>query len=136
MIEFAPINVFDATNFAYADFGMTGGILLSDGNVMIWDHAPTDSFLRWGKVGYSRLGFCHFLEARVDFRTFSSPTIHLDYSLDGRYIEPYMRDTLEVSHDPSGIVFPNKRARWMTITVAGKYDVSYMEARANISGRR
>jgi hypothetical protein len=137
LIEFAPINVFDPLNFSFSDMGMTAGIKYNS-DIYIFDHNPSDSYMKWGRIGAYRLGFNHFLEGRVDFRNFHEGQLVLGFSLDGRTEELSYQQTI-VTPYPTHFVelFPNQRARWMSVTVAGKYDVCYSEYRyEQISGRR
>lgn len=137
LVELAPMNVFDMQNFSYPDMGMTAGICTLDGKVYLFDHLPIDSQIRYGKIGYYRLGYCHFLETRVDFRTLFGGSITLSFSDDGRIIEGDWGITQYMPYETFyAILFPNIRARWMTLTISGIFDLCYMESRANISGRR
>lgn len=136
MIDFYPTNVYNPASYTATDKGITGGIKLSTGEVFMWDNEPADSWIRYGKIGYYRLGMCHFLESRIDFRKPATGNITLDFSINGRGIEVEWQQEYVVTEDYGIVIFPNQRARWMTITISGKYDLSYMETRANISGRR
>jgi hypothetical protein len=127
---------YSGTSFDYTDLGITAGLLRTDGLIYLFDHIPTEGFLRYGKMGYYRLGMVHFLETIMDFRDFADCTIRIDSSLDGRnldssvYLEESFTDVLGIR------MYPNMRYRWYTITISGKYDLQYMEVRGNISARR
>ena len=122
--------------FSYTDLGVTAGLLRSDGLIYLFDQDPSEGFIRYGKMGYYRLGMVHFLETMLDFRDFFIGTVRVDSSLDGRNLDSsqYLEETF---NNVLGVrMYPNMRYRWYTITISGKYDLQYMEVRGNISARR
>jgi hypothetical protein len=124
------------TSSGHTNIGPSAGLLNVDGKIYIFDDQPADSWIRYGKMGYYRLGMVHFLETRIDFRTPSTGNIELDFSLDGRNSDPSINFSYTYSDEVSYRMYPNQRSRWMTVKISGNYDLQYMEIRGNISNRR
>ena len=136
LVDFTGANTANNPIVDYTNTGMFAGTLHSDGKIYLFDHKPADSFIRYGKVGYYRLGMVHFLETRIDFRDYATGSIRLDFSMDGRNIDPSLSHIRYYQDALSYRVYPNQRSRWSTLTISGNYDLQYMEVRGNISGKR
>lgn len=136
LVEFTGSNISNISNFSYTDLGMTAGLLHSDGLIYLFDHQPADSWIRYGKIGYYRLGMVHFLESRIDFRTYASGSLTVDFSMDGRNLDSSLQRVYNYNSQLMYRVYLNQRARWMTLKISGNYDLQYMEIRGNISCRR
>lgn len=121
---------------SYTNFGIRSGSLLTNGTISLFDNAPTDSWIRYGKIGFYREGFTNLREVRVHFRTLSTGNIITDSSYDGRSLEPALQTTTAFSGVKSVIAYSDYAARWHTVKISGKYDLQYLEVRGTISGKR
>lgn len=136
LVDYMPINAGLTGQVAASDFEMKMGQLNSLGQIHVYDKYPADSWIRYGKAGYYRLGHTEMLETKVHFRNPANGTIRIDSSMDGRHIDP----TLTVSEALNNVreyTFKYKRnGRWFTISLFGTWDLQFMELRGNITGRR
>ena len=135
LIDYIATNASTYGTFGFTDLGITAGALINN-QLTVFNTTPVDGYIKYGKIGYYRLGVVQLLETRVDFRFLCAGNITLEASLDGRNIAPdvtFSEDFFAVS---TIRVYPNIRYKWYTITISGEYDITYMETRANISGRR
>ena len=135
LIDYVASNASGFNAFSFTDLGITGGALI-DSKLTIFTTSPADGYIKYGKIGYYRLGVVQLLETRVDFRFLCAGNITLEASLDGRNIAPDVTFSEDYFAVNTIRVYPNIRYKWYTIKISGDYDITYMETRANISGRR
>jgi len=135
LFDMAPVNATGPT-VSYTNFGVAMSMMDAAGAIKIFDTNPATSWIRYGKMGYSRLGFTKAQEIRVHFRSSSTGNVILDSSLDGRALEPTMTIPFPFTTAASIEVGCYNVGRWHTITVSGNWDLQYMEFRANSAGRR
>lgn len=136
IVDYNPQNSNSNGAIPYTNFGIRAGCLLTDGKVALFDNTPTDSWIRYGKIGYFRKGFTILLEVLAHFRTLSTGIITLDASLDGRNLEPGLQYYIPFTDSKNVVAYPDTSARWHTVRVSGKWDLQYLEVRGIISGRR
>lgn len=136
LVDFNGSGANATSQVPYTNQGVLAGVLKEDGKVYAFDSSPIEGFITYGKIGFFRLGFTHFLEARVDFRERGSGTVILEASIDGRNINTTLQQTFTFTDNNTVRVYPNMRVRWANLKITGKYDLQYMEVRGNISGRR
>jgi len=136
VLGLTPDNSFDDDVAGFTDFGMNAGILNKAGVIRLFDNSPTDSFIRYGKIGFHRTGFTALYAASVHFRSNSTGTLEVENSINNRDLREANKlvttfsDTRIVEHKSSF------SARWHTLTVRGIWDLQYMEVSAKVSGRR
>lgn len=135
LLEMAPINATGPT-VTYSNFGISLSMMDAAGAIKLFDTTPADSWIRYGKIGYSRLGFTKAQEIRVHFRSSSTGNIILDSSIDGRALEPTYSIPFPFTTAASIEVGCYNVGRWHTVTVSGNWDLQYMEFRANSAGIR
>ncbi len=137
LVEVVPVNQLESGAISYDQFGMDAGILSSTGVIKIFtEDSSSDNNIRYGKIGYYRLGFTQFLEARIHFSKPSTGTITLDSSIDGISLDPSLSYSESFTSALSHVFQIAERARWFTISISGDYDLQFLEFRANISGTR
>ena len=135
--HFDSVNAFSSPQFNYTDVGMTAGLFVStSGLISILDDEPTDSFLRYGKIGYYRLGYTNIFELHVSFRHFGDCTFLIEASTDGASLDPSLSHTETFTNVMQALLHPDISARWFTVKVSGNYDLTGMEFRGKIASRR
>lgn len=135
IVCFNPVNSTAGGSISYTDFGMNAGIIDVSNNVKLFDAAPDDSFIRYGKIGYHRLGMTTAYEVKVHFRASPSCVMVVDTSLDGLGLEPALAREF-ILEDMYNTEYLNNSGRWHTISLYGKFDLQYLEFRGIIAGRR
>src|ERR1044071_2373322 len=115
---------------------MLAGVLKEDGFIYLFDNAPTDSYLTWGKIGYYRRGVSDIQEITFNFAAVSNGSVKIDLSLDGKTIideaafESSFDDARQVT------VYPPYSGKWFNVTIKGKFDVSDLLTVGMPKGRR
>lgn len=135
LVDYSPINS-ASQPVTFTNFGIDMGMLNSSGNLKLFDAIPVDSWIRYGKLGYYRLGMTQAHEIIVHFRKSSSGTITLDSSLDGRSLELTLQQIWYFSSVANTTVLADQVGRWHTIKISGQFDLSFLEFRGTITGRR
>ena len=135
LLDIAPINSVNAP-LSFTNFGMEMGMLAVDGTFNIFDALPAESWMRYGKIGYYRLGVTQIQEVHAHFGMPSSGIISVDTSLDGRVIDGYYSVNTSYNSAVKATAYGGNVGSWHTITISGIYDLTYMEFRGNIAGRR
>jgi hypothetical protein len=135
IMSMTPINI-QENSLQYTNFGMETSVLNAAGNLYLFDSKPTDSWIRYGKIGFSRLGFTQVHEVVAHFRQSSTGNIIVDSSLDGRSLEIPLRTTWGFTGMGNVTAYVENNGRWHTIIVSGIFDLNYLELRGNITARR
>ena len=123
-------------NLATDNFGVDAGVLKADGFIYSFTADSDVSWIRYGKIGFSRQGFTKGLEVRADFRTPSKGSITIDSSMDGRDLDPELQLDFPYEYCRSFVAKFSNAARWQTVTISGRFDLQFLEFRGNISGIR
>jgi len=135
LFDISPVNALTpyipATNF-----GMDMGILLTTGALKMMDSLPIDSRITYGKIGYYRAGVTGGQEVEAHFRTPFTGGIVCDSSLEGELADFDSRYSAGFNGVRVAIAYPPNVGVWHTITIAGNYDLQYLEFRGTIAGRR
>lgn len=134
-IDYNPINDIQAS-VSYTHFGMDAGMLTASGAIKIFDARPLDSWMRYGKIGYYRLGFTKLEEVKVHFRNTSTGSIEIDSSFDGRALEYTQHSISYFTTQASHTFYCDQIGRWHTVKITGTYDLQFLEVRGNVAGRR
>jgi len=134
-VDFSPINevTFDpvleeaVTRFTYDNFLSRLGAVLENGVTTMWDDAPEDSYLVYGKIGWRRSRMTMMQEIFLEFAENPNANIILESSLDRRTLDPYnMRSepVVRAGHTWYGTI----TARWFNIIVRGsRYHLTGLE---------
>lgn len=137
IFAYSALNNGDNGFIPYSNFGMDCGVVLEvDNKISLFDKAPVDSWMRIGKIGYSRLGFTRAYEVKAMFRSPSTGKITLDVSLDGRTLETSLQVVTSFNNKVKCDMYPDISGRWHTLKIEGNYDLQYLEFRGTIAGRR
>ena len=137
IFSYSALNNGDNGFIPYSNFGMDCGVVLEvDNKISLFDKAPVDSWMRIGKIGYSRLGFTRAYEVKAMFRSPSTGKITLDVSLDGRTLETSLQAVTSFNNKVKCDMYPDISGRWHTLKIEGNYDLQYLEFRGTIAGRR
>jgi hypothetical protein len=136
LIDMQPVNQFNTVILTADDEGMDAALHLVDTTIKIFDDLPADSIVRYGKVGTYRLGMTDILETKIQNGKACTGILSIDSSMDGRTIDSTLH--YEVSYASARIVeaYPDISARWHVISVSGNYDLTGLEVRTTIAGRR
>jgi hypothetical protein len=137
LLDYSPINTLSGT-LNYTNFGMDMAMLepVATGKIRTFDSRPTDSWMRYGKLGFYRQGFTQAQEVKCHFRSSSTGTIEVDSSLDGRSLELALVETYPFTSAASVTGYFGNSARWHTVKISGQFDLQYLEFRGNVAGRR
>lgn len=136
LLDYSPINSGASGIIPYEVFGMVAGALLPSGKVSLFDSKPADSYIKYGKIGYYRLGMTYCEEVLVHFRTQSTGQLIINTSLDGRAEEISQTAITEFTDADYVTATSSSCGRWNSVTVQGNYDIQYMEYRGTKAGRR
>jgi hypothetical protein len=136
LLDYTPVNALADMIIDYDEMQVRGGLLGLDGHVSLFDAFPANSYIKYGKIGYSRLGMTDAEEVRVSVRTASDFTIGLEGSLDGRTVEGGLVTSESFLNKTSGILNASLSARWYNICISGLYDLTHLEFRGHEAGRR
>lgn len=136
LVSIAPVNETQNSVLPYTNLGLDAGVLDAAGNVILFDVAPTDSDLTYGKIGFYRLGYTNAEEVIAMFRVASTGTITVEASMDGRVTDPTLTSTTTFTAADMVTCYLNQSAKWFTVTISGQFDLQYLEFRGTIAGRR
>lgn len=136
LLDYQPLNDQSGGGIPYNRFGILGGVLKSNGGVYLFDDQPTDSVIKYGKLGYYRLGVTSVEEVRVHFASLCTGTLRVEGSLDGRNLGADSNKSIDYEDTANVTLTGGFPARWHNIVVSGIYDIQYMEYRAVVQGRR
>lgn len=134
-LDYNPINDIQAA-VSYTRFGMDAGMLEATGTIKLFDARPADSWIRYGKIGYYRLGMTQLHEVRVHFRNTSTGIVTVDSSFDGRALELIQTGMSYFTTQASHTFYCSQIGRWHTIKISGQYDLQFLEVRGTVVGRR
>lgn len=136
LIETTPVNANILDTITYTDLGTNAGILNAVGEIRVFDSTPTDSWMRWGKLGYYRLGMTDILEIKASNRIPLNTSIMVDSSMDGKILDMTLSESYYYWNEVICEALPDISARWHTVKISGNYDLTGLEIRAKIAGRR
>jgi hypothetical protein len=136
LTDLEAVNLANPSIVTEDDKGMTACIRYIDSTLRVFDDTPEDNILRYGKIGSYRLGMTDILETRVQFRDACTGTLTIDSSLDGRTIDATLQFSVNWTAVTVVEAYPDISARWHIVTLSGNYDLTGLEVRATLSGRR
>lgn len=136
LLDYSPINSISSGIIPFEVFGIKGGCIKADGLVYLFDEAPTDSWLTYGKIGYYRQGFTYLEEIKVNFASPCQAQIYAEGSLDSKNLEASIIKSQTIDNENSGVLYSNLSARWFDITISGIFNLTHLEFRGVFAGRR
>jgi len=136
LFDSTPINAAISGSITYSDLGINAAMLDASGVVRLFDSFPEESWIRYGKLGYYRQGFTNILEVRTQMRVPSEYQVIVDSSMDGKLLDLDLGNTSWFSEALVGESYLDISARWHTIKIAGNFDLTGLEVRATLAGRR
>lgn len=136
LLDFTPINTLSSSLIPYSSFGVEGALLTAEGVLYSFDANPSSSYIKYGKIGMSRLGFTSLEEIHAQFRLDSTGTIEVESSLDGKYVDASLTKTASFSSTKLASLFDGPVGKWHNISLTGQYDLTYLEYRSFTQGRR
>lgn len=136
LLDYQPLNTQSGGGIPYNRFGILGGVLKSNGKVYLFDDKPSDSNITYGKIGYYRLGMTAVEEVRVHFKSLSTGTLTAQASLDGRLPATGLFRTEEFTNAYECVLYGGFSGRWHNLTIAGIFDIQYLEYRGFAQGKR
>lgn len=136
LLDYSPINSSSGGVIPYSTFGMKAGVIKSDGYVYLFDWFPEDSYIAYGKIGYARLGMTNLEEITLYFRTPSTGTVEIEGSLDGSTLEAGLAKLVPHEEQLRVNIGANLSGHWFNILVTGIFDLTHMEFRGVMGGRR
>jgi len=135
LIEYSPINS-NTNSLSFTNFGVTGGLVDVNGVLTVFDALPLDSYIKYGLYGLYRLGYTNIEEVKVSQRFPLSYSVKTSSSDNGRD-EAFMRYNLEnYTNSNISVQYCGLSGRWHTVKISGNYDLTGLEIRGTISGRR
>lgn len=136
LIDLQPVNQYTPMIITEDDKGMTAAIMDYTGTIQVLDDAPSESLIRYGKAGYYRLGMTNVLEVLAHNRDKRTGTLTVDASMDGLSIDTTLSYSLNFTGTKHIAAYPDISARWHTVSFTGNYDLTGLEIRGKIAGRR
>lgn len=125
---------------SYSNLGIKMALLVNDGvddnNIYNIDSLPTDSWMRYGKIGYTRKGMTNGFEIRAHFRLPFTGDITIDGSLNGFVLNNSIQQNFSFTDVMNANCFFDMTSRWYTVKVSGNYDLQYIEFRGTIASSR
>lgn len=136
LVDLAPINSHKQRRVNPNTFSMQAAMLDSQGKVWMFNNQPTISELRYGKLGYHRLGFTDLEEMRLWFGRQSTGILQIEPSLTGDKPEGSLIKESAFDGTTSLVANYSLSARWYNVTLKGQYDVKGIEFIGRKSARR
>lgn len=137
LVDWSPINSHAGDQSIPFDiFSVTAGCLLPDYTIANFDSAPEESLIRYGKIGYFRLGFTAAEEVRLHFREPAEGSVTIEGSLDGKNVAAAISKLETFSDTMTHTLRSNLAARWFNVVVQGNYDIKHLEFRGRKVGKR
>lgn len=97
----------------------------------------SNSYIRIGKIGYTRHGMTSCEEIHLYFRVPFIGLISVEGSLDGTFLDEIMTKVTDVAEPTMQVVlYPSTVARWHSIVIEGKYDLAQVEFRGSVVGNK
>lgn len=136
LLETYPINSAENNTITYSDLGSNAAIFDAAGLVYLFDSEPLDSWIRYGKIGFQRLGMTWSGEIKVSMRYASDFRIQVDSSLTGKLLDMGLTQWGGFYNKIEGVLLTDISARWHSVKISGNYDLTGLEVRGTLAGRR
>lgn len=136
IFDYYPINAQVDSSIPYDAFIMDAGALLSNGSICLFNDAPDESIIAYGKLGYFRQGFTKGELVKLKFRSASSGAVTVEGSLNGKAIDTALTSSSLFSNAIQHTHPLNLSARWFNIIVQGIFDLTDLEFLGRSQGKR
>ena len=136
LLETYPINSAENNTITYSDLGSNAAIFDAAGLIYLFDSEPLDSWIRYGKIGYQRLGMTWSGEIKVSMRYASDFRIQVDSSLTGKLLDMGLSQAGNFYNEIEATLLTDIAARWHSVKISGSYDLTGLEVRGTLAGRR
>lgn len=136
LLDYHPINSDSAIPVTGMNQGMLAGVLKADGFIYMFDKYPADSMLTWGKVGYYRQGFTDLEEVTFNFAQASTGKLFVDISLDGKTVMTPAHYEQGHTNVVQKTIYPPFSGKWFNIGITGQFDISDIQVKGRVKGRR
>lgn len=136
LVDLSPINSHRQRKVASSTFSIQAAMLGVEGELFTFNDKPGYSELRYGKLGYHRLGFTDLEEMRVWFAKQSTGILQIEPSYSGDKPESSFIQEFEFDDTTSVVANYSLSARWYNVTLKGNYDVKGIEFIGRKSARR
>lgn len=136
LLDYSPVNSPQNGLQSYARFGILGGIVDPNGAIRLFDTNPVRSVAVFGKFGYYRQGMTSPEEVRVHMRIPCTGSVQLNTSVEGKFYTLSLNQLQEFTSEIETTLYGGYSGRWHNVVVQGNYDISYLEFRGIIQGRR
>lgn len=136
LLDYSPINSNHDQIITYSNFGLDAGILKDNGTIRLFSSVCTDSFIRYGKLAFSRQGYTYPEKIQINFRRPFTGNIEVDTSLDGRSIQASLHETDSFIGVGLATVYPENAGKWYTMSIGGEFDLRSIEFTGRVSGIR
>lgn len=135
MVETTPINSSISSTITYTDLGMDAASFKGDGFLHPFSNEPADSYIKYGKLGVYRLGMTSLQEVRIHQAQASNYKVQIGSSKEGLAVTD-LSDEVTYSSNMSSTTYCSVSARWHSIKISGTFDLTGLEIRTKIAGRR
>jgi hypothetical protein len=136
LVDYAPLNSNHQKIVSFSDFGMNAGTLLSTGYITLFSTVCTDSYIKYGRLGYYRQGYTYPEVVTCQFARPFTGEIEVEASLDGRSVHASLTENKSYSSVGYANMYPAYAGTWFNISVTGEFDLRGLEFTGRISGRR
>lgn len=136
LLDYLPINTYAPSSQSYERFGIMGGILTEGGYLHLFDAYPQDAWITYGKMGYYRQGTTSVEELNIHMAIPVDCTVTVDTSLTGKNLTTGFSKTESYTQQDNIRFCGGYNGRWHNVTIAGQFDISFIEYRGNPKGKR
>lgn len=124
LLDYSPINSLIGSSIPYANFALDAGMLDAAGDVYIFDAYPADGFIRYGKIGFKRLGITQMQEVNVHLSTAGTGKLTIDTSLDGYSLDIATKSWKDFTGGLKVSIQPRQSGEWHTVSLEGYFDIT------------
>ena len=136
LLDYTPVNSTVEKTISFTNVGMDAGLITTNGKVKLFATNCTDSFIRYGKIGFNRQGFSNIEEICCVFKEPFTGDIKVECSIDGRNLQASLLQQESFSGEGYCRVYPQYAGRWYTISVTGTFDIRSMYVTGSNAGWR
>lgn len=136
LVDYAPLNSNHQKVVSFSNFGMDAGTLNTSGYVTLFSSVCSDSYLKWGRLGFYRQGYTYPEVVSCHFTRPFTGEIEVEASLDGRSVHASLTESQSFTGVGYANMYPSYAAKWFNFSITGEFDIRNLEFTGRISGRR
>lgn len=136
LVDYAPLNSNHQKVVSFSNFGMDAGTLNTSGYVTLFSSVCSDSYLKYGRLGFYRQGYTYPEVVTCHFTRPFTGEIEVEASLDGRSVHAALTESKSFSGVGYANMYPKYAAKWFNFSITGEFDIRNLEFTGRISGRR